>query len=71
MKTGKSLPSITGYNSAGVPILSNIPLVKGIPGICGDCRLEPSVVDWIKNVVEPDRCHVDLFSCPTIKLFRL
>jgi len=47
----------TGYNSAGVPILSNIPLVKGIPGICGDCRLEPSVVDWIKNVVEPDRCQ--------------
>src|SRR5882757_8025835 len=47
----------TGYNSAGVPILSNIPLVNGIPGICGDCRLEQSIVDWIKNVVEPDQCQ--------------
>lgn len=45
----------TGYNSGGVPILSGIPWVNRIPGICGDCRLETSVVDWITNVVEPDR----------------
>jgi len=45
----------TGYNSGGVPILSGIPWVNRIPGICGDCRLEKSVVDWIANVVEPDR----------------
>jgi len=45
----------TGYNSGGVPILSGIPWVNRIPGICGDCRLEKSVVDWITNVVEPDR----------------
>jgi hypothetical protein len=45
----------TGYNSGGVPILSGIPWVNRIPGICGDCRLEKSVVDWIANVVGPDR----------------
>jgi len=57
----------TGYNSAGVPILSNIPLVNGIPGICGDCRLEQSVVDWIKNVVEPDQCQRGLILLSTIR----
>jgi hypothetical protein len=45
----------TGYNSGGVPILSGIPWVNSIPGICGDCRLEKCVVDWIANVVEPGR----------------
>jgi len=45
----------TGYNSSGVPILSGIPWVNSIPGVCGDCRLEKSIVDWIRNVLEPEK----------------
>jgi len=43
----------TGYNSIGVPILSHIPLINNIPGVGGDCKLRPELIDWLVNVVTP------------------
>jgi hypothetical protein len=45
----------TGYNSIGVPILSGIPWINRIPGIGGDCELPGPLVDWLKEVVQPER----------------
>ena len=41
----------TGYNAVGFPILSQIPGLKEIPFIGGNCHLEQSVVDWLRDVV--------------------
>jgi hypothetical protein len=43
----------TGYNSIGVPILSNIPLINEIPGVSGDCKLRPELLNWLVSVVKP------------------
>jgi hypothetical protein len=45
----------TGYNSIGVPIISNIPLINDIPGIGGNCKLMDGLIDWVTNVVKPDQ----------------
>jgi|SRR5215470_6487638 len=41
----------TGYNSIGVPILSHIPLINGIPGIGGNCKLPDALKKWLKDIV--------------------
>ena len=43
----------TGYNSIGVPILSNIPIINDIPGIGGNCKLKDELIAWISDVVKP------------------
>jgi hypothetical protein len=43
----------TGYNSVGVPILSQIPLINRIPFIGGDCHLDQKVLDWLRDTVKP------------------
>jgi hypothetical protein len=45
----------TGYNSVGVPILSNIPIINTIRGIGGDCKLRNELIAWITSVVKPDQ----------------
>jgi len=45
----------TGYNSPGVPILSQIPGVNLIPGISGNCRLEEDLIEWVTDTVAPER----------------
>jgi hypothetical protein len=45
----------TGYNSIGVPTLSGIPWINRIPGIGGDCALPGPLVDWLKQVVQPEK----------------
>ena len=42
----------TGYNSVGIPILSQIPGVNNIPAIGGDCHLESKLLDWMRNTVK-------------------
>jgi hypothetical protein len=45
----------TGYNSIGLPILGQIPILNQIPGIGGDCKLPPELLDWLKTMVlKPD-----------------
>jgi len=41
----------TGYNSIGVPILSQIPGINSIPFIGGDCRLRDEQIAWLTEVV--------------------
>lgn len=43
----------TGYNSVGIPILSQIPGLKNIPAIGGDCHLEDKLLAWLRDVVKP------------------
>jgi hypothetical protein len=43
----------TGYNSVGVPVLSQIPLIKNIPIIGGDCHLEKKHRTWLRTRVAP------------------
>ena len=43
----------TGYNSIGVPILSQIPWVNNIPGIGGNCKLEDELMKWLRTTVKP------------------
>ena len=43
----------TGYNSVGIPILSLIPGINGIPAIGGDCHLEKSLLAWLRDTVQP------------------
>ena len=45
----------TGYNSTGVPILSQIPLINSIPGIGGDCKLRDELISWLTSVVNPQQ----------------
>jgi hypothetical protein len=41
----------TGYNSVGLPILGLIPGLREIPVVGGDCRLEPALLDWLRDEV--------------------
>jgi len=43
----------TGYNSVGIPVLSQIPLINSIPFIGGDCHLEKKLLQWLRDVVKP------------------
>jgi hypothetical protein len=43
----------TGYNSTGIPILGMIPPFRWIPGIGPTCDLEPSLLEWLRTVVDP------------------
>lgn len=54
----------TGYNSIGLPILGQIPLLNKIPGIGGDGRLRPELLDWLATVVLRDQgnCGVIVLS---------
>lgn len=54
----------TGYNSNGLPILGQIPLINKIPGVGGDCKLPADLMDWLTNVVlrEPDQRGVVVMS---------
>ncbi len=42
----------SAYNSVGAPILSQIPFLNELPGIGGDCHLEPSLLAWLRDVVK-------------------
>jgi Calcineurin-like phosphoesterase len=54
----------TGYNSNGVPILGQIPIVNKIPGLGGDCKLRTELIDWLTAVVlqQPDNRGVIIMS---------
>jgi len=43
----------TGYNSVGVPLLSQVPGLKSIAAIGGDCHLQPEILTWLRDVVKP------------------
>jgi hypothetical protein len=43
----------TGYNSVGIPILSQIPGINGIPAVGGDCHLRDEILQWLRNTVKP------------------
>jgi len=43
----------TGYNSIGLPILGEIPFINQIPGIRATCKLEASMMNWLRTVVKP------------------
>ena len=43
----------TAYNSVGIPILSQIPVINSIPFIGGDCHLEEALLTWLRTVVKP------------------
>jgi Calcineurin-like phosphoesterase len=43
----------TGYNSVGIPILSQIPWINTIPFIGGDCHLEQTLLSWLRDTVKP------------------
>ena len=45
----------TGYNSTGVPILSQLPGWNAIPLIGGNCKLEKDLMDWLTDTVVPER----------------
>lgn len=45
----------TGYNSIGVPILSQIPGINSIPFVGGDCRLPQPVMQWLTDIVRPQQ----------------
>jgi len=55
----------TSYNSVGIPILEQIPLVNTIPGVGGDCRLPDELMDWLTLVVfkePPDQRGIVIMS---------
>jgi predicted phosphodiesterase len=43
----------TGYNSVGIPLLSQIPGINNISAIGGDCHLEDKTLEWLRNTVKP------------------
>jgi predicted phosphodiesterase len=43
----------TGYNSVGIPLLSQIPGIMNIPAIGGDCHLRDELLAWLREVVKP------------------
>ncbi|HWX56072.1 MAG TPA: metallophosphoesterase [Verrucomicrobiae bacterium] len=43
----------TGYNSIGLPVLGQIPLINKIPGVGPDCTLEAALIEWLRTVVKP------------------
>jgi calcineurin-like phosphoesterase family protein len=43
----------TGYNSCGLPVLGQIPLINQIPWVGADCRLEKQLIAWLREQVNP------------------
>jgi len=43
----------TGYNSTGLPILGQIPLINQLPRVGPDCRLEKQMIEWLRDQVNP------------------
>lgn len=43
----------TGYNSVGVPILSQIPGINQISAIGGDCHLRDELLEWLRTQIKP------------------
>lgn len=43
----------TGYNSEGIPILEQIPLINRIPGVGSNCHLEDALLRWIRDALQP------------------
>ena len=43
----------TGYNSVGLPILGAIPGINKIPFVGANCRLEDSLIRWLRDIVDP------------------
>lgn len=43
----------TGYNSIGFPVLSQLPVVNAIPGVGGNCKLRPELMDWLAEIIHP------------------
>jgi hypothetical protein len=43
----------TGYNSVGIPILSQIPGINSIGPVGGDCHLESALMKWLRDTVRP------------------
>jgi hypothetical protein len=43
----------TGYNSVGLPVLGEIPWINKLRVVGADCRLEDGLIDWLRNVVQP------------------
>src|SRR5437763_8681640 len=42
----------TGYNSVGLPILGEIPLIKKIPFVGANCKLEKELLQWLDTTVK-------------------
>ena len=45
----------TGYNSTGVPILAHIPWINAIPGVGGDCKLPDELLQWLTEIIAPEK----------------
>ena len=43
----------TGYNSLGFPIIEHIPVIRDIPGIGPSCKLPRSLIEWLRDQVQP------------------
>ncbi|HEY1241487.1 MAG TPA: metallophosphoesterase [Bryobacteraceae bacterium] len=43
----------TGYNSVGVPVLSQIPGLNQIGSIGGDCHLDDKLISWLRTTIKP------------------
>ena len=54
----------TGYESLGLPIISQVPWIQNLPGVQGNCALPEAVVQWLKSDVRlgDDRRGVILLS---------
>lgn len=44
----------TGYNSTGLPVLAQIPLINLIPGVGPTCKLEEPLLDWLRAILRAD-----------------
>lgn len=42
----------TGFNSVGWPLLGVLPILSSIRFVAGDCRLEPALMDWLRDDVK-------------------
>jgi hypothetical protein len=45
----------TGYNSVGTPILGSIPIIKKIPFLGANCKLEDDLIEWLRTNVQPQQ----------------
>lgn len=43
----------TGYNSIGLPMLGQIPILNRVPGVGGDAALRPELLEWLAKFVLP------------------
>ncbi|HZD93801.1 MAG TPA: metallophosphoesterase, partial [Candidatus Sulfotelmatobacter sp.] len=43
----------TGYNSVGLPILGQIPLINKLPWVGADGKMESKMLDWLRKKINP------------------